>query len=112
MHRILAVARREYLATVVTKGFIISLVILPVLMLIGALVPKFVKERSESGENRLVVLGASPELFAALQREDSQVGRIARGGDEHVHQCRGCTNNRRNGIVTRQSAFQRHLLSR
>jgi ABC-2 type transport system permease protein len=69
MRKVAVVARREYVATVATKGFIISLVLVPILVVLGILIPKFVKDRSETGEKKLVVLDGTGELFAALQRE-------------------------------------------
>jgi ABC-2 type transport system permease protein len=69
MYKILVIARREYLATVATKGFILSLVILPVLIGLGIVVPKFVKDRSDAGEKTIVVLDGTGELLPLLQRE-------------------------------------------
>lgn len=69
MRKIIVVAKREYLATVATKGFILSLVLIPVLMVVGILVPKMMKERSETGERKMAVIGAPTELFEALAEE-------------------------------------------
>lgn len=66
MSKTLVIARREYLATVVTKGFIISLVLMPVLMGVGALFAKLKKDKSESGEKVVAVIDAGGGLLAPL----------------------------------------------
>jgi ABC-2 type transport system permease protein len=69
MRKILAVARRDYLATVATKGFIISLVIVPVLMVAGILIPSLIQERADTKEKTIVVLDGTGQLMDGLRRE-------------------------------------------
>ncbi|MBX7105360.1 MAG: ABC transporter permease [Gemmataceae bacterium] len=67
MRKVLVIARREYLATVVTKGFIISLVLMPILMGVSILFAKFTKEKSESGTKTVAVIDHSGQLYQPLE---------------------------------------------
>lgn len=67
MRKILVIARREYLAHVATKAFIISLVLVPILAMGGIVVQKFVRDRSDTGEKTLLVLDGTGELLPILQ---------------------------------------------
>lgn len=69
MSKILVVARRDYLATVVTKGFILSILMAPLLTVVGILVPKAMKERADASERTIVVLDGTGVLFPLLQAE-------------------------------------------
>lgn len=69
MHKILTVARREYWATVATKAFVISLVLVPILCGVGIVVPKIFKDKSESGEKKIAVIDGTGVIFADLVRE-------------------------------------------
>jgi ABC-2 type transport system permease protein len=66
MFKALVVAKREYLATVGTKGFLIGLVLLPVLMFGGMYVPKLLKGTIDTADKRIVVLDGTGELFDVL----------------------------------------------
>lgn len=72
MSKVFVVAKREYLATVVTKGFVISLVMVPILMAASILITKLVKEKEESGEKHIVVLDATDALLDALNAAADQ----------------------------------------
>jgi ABC-2 type transport system permease protein len=67
MRKVFVIARREYLAHVATKAFIISLVLVPILAVGGIFVQKLVKDRSESGEKTMLVLDGTGELLPLLQ---------------------------------------------
>ncbi|MFL5330972.1 MAG: ABC transporter permease [Gemmataceae bacterium] len=69
MRKMLAVARREYFATVGTRGFILSVFMVPVLVVMGIAVPKFVAEHSETNDKRIAVLDGTGRLLPALQHE-------------------------------------------
>jgi ABC-2 type transport system permease protein len=78
MRKLLVVARREYLATVATKGFILSLVLIPVLMIGGMFIPKLLRGTIDLTDKRIVVLDGTGELFpllaqAAEQRNQTEV---------------------------------------
>lgn len=66
MRKILTVARREYRAMVATKGFVIGLALAPLLMVGGALLPRFLESRVDLDDKRVVVLDPSGELLPAL----------------------------------------------
>lgn len=72
MYRILCLARRDYAATVRTKGFIIGLVLLPLIMGGGAVGSVLWKNRADTDEIRLAVVdrsGAVAEALAAAALE-------------------------------------------
>ena len=65
LFRILRIARRDYIAAVFTKGFVIGLVLAPLLMC-GGLLAIPVMKHVEPAERRLVILDASGTLTSAL----------------------------------------------
>ncbi len=56
MRKMLVIARREYLAMVGSKAFVISIAIMPVLMLGGAVVPQLLRDRVDTKDKQIVVL--------------------------------------------------------
>jgi ABC-2 type transport system permease protein len=68
MRKILIVARREYLAMVATKGFLIGIVLVPILMLGGAVVPAMLRDKTDVDDKKIVVLDPPGGLLAALQQ--------------------------------------------
>ncbi len=66
MRKILLVATREYRAMVATKGFIIALTIMPLLMFGGIFAHRFLEDRAGPKQKKIVVIDATGELFAAL----------------------------------------------
>jgi len=72
--KILQVARREFLATVTTKGFLVGLLLVPAMLAIGAtVVPKMMRQRQKPVEGEVALVDptgmiATP-LAAALQPE-------------------------------------------
>jgi ABC-2 type transport system permease protein len=66
MRKLLVVARREYLATVVTKGFVLGLVLLPILMFSGIFIPRLLRGAIDTKDKKIVVLDGTGELFPAL----------------------------------------------
>ena len=94
MFKIIAIARREFTAMVVTKAFVFTLVMMPILMLGGLVLIPALSKLSGQKDRRIVVADATGKLFesidqAAGQRNqaildaiaaNSEVGR-AKGGD-------------------------------
>jgi ABC-type Na+ efflux pump permease subunit len=72
--KILHVARREFLATVMTKGFLIGLLLMPAMLAVGfTVVPKMMRQRQKPIEGEVALVDptgviATP-LAAALQPE-------------------------------------------
>lgn len=66
MDKIFVVARREYLANVRTKAFIISLVLMPILMGGGALLQMALKGRVDLKDRKLVVIDQTGRLYPIL----------------------------------------------
>jgi len=66
MHKAFVIARREYLAMVGSKAFLISLAIMPIFMLGGAVVPALLRNKVDVNEKRIVVLDGTGKLFEAL----------------------------------------------
>jgi ABC-2 type transport system permease protein len=66
VRKILVVARRDYLATVATKAFVIGLVLLPVFMFSGMVVPKLLKGRLSTADKRFLVIDGTGELLPLL----------------------------------------------
>jgi ABC-2 type transport system permease protein len=72
MRRVLRIARREYLAAVKTKGFLIGLVLAPVLMGGGALGFTLLKGRLDLTDRKIAVIdrsGVVAEALVAAARE-------------------------------------------
>jgi ABC-2 type transport system permease protein len=68
MRKILRIAEREYLATVRTKGFIIGLVLAPILMGGGALALFLLRNQVDTRDRQIVLLDRSGVLAPALIR--------------------------------------------
>jgi ABC-2 type transport system permease protein len=72
MHKILKVARREYVATVRTKGFIIGLVLAPVLMSGSLIVMALFRDRTDTRDRRVAVVDRSGLVADALVRASGE----------------------------------------
>ncbi len=68
MHKVWAVARREYLANVRTKSFLIAIILVPILMFGGMGVVILTEKKGETGTKRLAVLDHSGVLFDSLHK--------------------------------------------
>jgi ABC-2 type transport system permease protein len=68
MRKILKVARRDYLATVRTKGFIVGLVLAPVLMSGGLIVMALFRDRTDPRDRHVAVVDRSGVVADALVR--------------------------------------------
>ena len=68
MRRILMVARRDYLATVRTKGFIVGLVLAPILMSGSLIVLAIFRHRTDPRDRRIAVVDRSGVVADALVR--------------------------------------------
>jgi ABC-2 type transport system permease protein len=66
--RILAVARRDFLAVVRTKGFLIGLLFMPAVMLASVGVPRLLERFGERGERRFAVADFTGRLAEPLLR--------------------------------------------
>lgn len=66
MHKVLVIARREYLAMVGSKAFLLSIAIMPILMVGGAVVPQLLKDRIDTRDKRIAVLDGSGRLYESL----------------------------------------------
>jgi ABC-2 type transport system permease protein len=79
MHKVLVIARREYLAAVRTKAFLITLLIMPLLMGGSILVQLLLKDAKDTRERHFAVIDRSPggRLFeairAAAEKMDAEV---------------------------------------
>ncbi|MFN0052578.1 MAG: ABC transporter permease [Planctomycetales bacterium] len=67
MNRILVIARREYLSMVATKGFLIGVLLVPVLMVGGGFVPRLLEKSVDLGDKTIVVLDQGGKTFDELQ---------------------------------------------
>ena len=65
MHRILLIAKRDYLQTVLSKAYLLGLVLLPLLMGGGFLIVA-VASRSNAGEQRVAVIDHTGVSSAAV----------------------------------------------
>lgn len=79
MHRILAIAKREYLTRVRSKAFMAGTLTIPLAMAVWVMAPGYFASKS-AGVREVAVLDQSgdPELFAALQTRLAQTERDAR----------------------------------
>jgi ABC-2 type transport system permease protein len=67
MRRTLAIAAREYRASVRTKAFLISLLLMPVLMSGGLLLPNLMRGRVDVEDKRVMVADGTGRLMTRLQ---------------------------------------------
>ncbi len=66
MRKALVIARREYMAMVGSKAFLISLSVMPIFMLGGAIVPNLLRDRVDVKPKKIVVLDESKSLYEPL----------------------------------------------
>ena len=67
MRRILTIAVREYRAMVGTKAFLFTIIMMPMLMAGGSVVPALIKKMQTNKAKKLVVVDKSGEILAPLQ---------------------------------------------
>lgn len=72
MRKIWVIAGREYLASVRTKAFLISLILMPILFGGGAIAHMLLEGRVDLEDKRLVVIDGTGRLLAALEREAAE----------------------------------------
>src|SRR5689334_16052230 len=68
MHRILAIAKREYVARFRTKAFLIGTIMTPVLMVAWIAAPQYFDSRARAHEVLVLDQSGDPGLFGALER--------------------------------------------
>ncbi len=66
MHKVLIVAKREYLAAVKSKAFILTMTMMPLLMVGGLILEKVMRNRSDVSVKRIAVIDRSGEIFDTL----------------------------------------------
>ncbi len=69
MRKVVVVAMREYQASVRTKAFIISLVVMPVFMFGSIVIPRLLKNEVDLTAKRIAVLDASGVVFDVLAEQ-------------------------------------------
>jgi ABC-2 type transport system permease protein len=69
MRKIWVIARREYLATVRTKAFLISVILMPVMMGMGIVISIISKSLEDQGEKRFAIVDRTPgqKVFPILE---------------------------------------------
>ena len=82
MHRILAVAKREYMARLRTKTFLVGTIMMPLLMVAWIAAPEYFASRARAHDVLVLDQSGDPGLFAAmqgrLQKATRDTGREAR----------------------------------
>lgn len=78
MRKIFVIARREYVSMVGSKGFIIGVAALPVLMIVGGFLPRLLEKSVDLGDKKIVVVDRSGTLFDTLaeavnKRNDTEI---------------------------------------
>ena len=71
MGKVLAVALREYLATVKTRAFLVAVLAMPVLMLGAMVIPAWLEQEISSSEKRCTVVDHSGVMFERLAERAS-----------------------------------------
>jgi ABC-type Na+ efflux pump permease subunit len=66
MNKVLRIARRDYLATVRTKGFIVGLILAPLLMGGGMIIFAIFKDRVDTDDKKLAVVDYSGLVAESL----------------------------------------------
>jgi ABC-type Na+ efflux pump permease subunit len=80
--RIGLIARREFITTVSRKGFLIGLLVMPVLMLLLViLVPRFLMSRSPAVQGQVVVVDPTGAVLAELRTRLDPAAIVARRAD-------------------------------
>jgi ABC-2 type transport system permease protein len=72
MNKMLAIARREFTAMVVTKAFVFTLVLMPILMFGGIVLLPSLQKLGGKKERQIVVADASGKLFDSIKEAASQ----------------------------------------
>lgn len=67
MHKVLTIARREYIAAVRTKGFLIGLILAPLLMSGGFIGMAVFKDHADTNDQRLAVIDRTGVFVSALE---------------------------------------------
>ncbi len=67
MHKLIAIARREFMAMVGTKAFLFTLIMMPVLMLGGVVLMPLLQKIGGQKEREIVVADASGKLFDSIK---------------------------------------------
>ncbi len=67
MHKIWIISKREYLAMVRTKTFIVTIVLMPLLMLGGILAQEFLEGRIDISDKHVVVIDPTGRLMPGMQ---------------------------------------------
>src|SRR5690606_10093211 len=66
--RVFAVARREYLATVRTKAFVIALVMMPILTVAAMLIPMLATQLGSDQPRSVAIIDETESLYVPLSR--------------------------------------------
>jgi len=66
VRKILVIARREYLAMVGTKAFLLTLAVMPIFMLGGAVVPQLLRDQVDVTTKHVAIADASQSLYDAI----------------------------------------------
>ena len=69
MRKVMVIAVREYKASVKTKAFILSLVLMPVLMIGSIVVQRFMKDKVDTTTKTFAVLDQTGRLFDSVAQE-------------------------------------------
>ena len=81
--RVVCVAQREFLATVLTKGFLIGVLVLPLIVVIMAVaMPILINEEAPSIEGEIAVIDPTGEVLPALSEYLSPEAIAARRSEE------------------------------
>ena len=91
MNSVFEIAKREFVATVFTRGFVLGLLVLPIMLLLGITVgPRVFMDRAFRIEGQIAVVDASDRVTAELRTaltagttrpaDLETVARAARGG--------------------------------
>ncbi len=75
VHRILTIAKRDYIATVRTKAFLFGLVVAPILFGGGSIGMSLIKGKPDTAERRIAVLDHTGAVGAALIRAAGEKNR-------------------------------------
>ncbi len=74
-HRILTIARRDYIATVRTKAFLFGLIVAPILFGGGSIGMSFIKGKPDTAERRIAVIDHTGVVGSALVRAAAEKNR-------------------------------------
>ena len=93
MSKLLTIAKREWAAMVVTKAFLFTLIMMPILMLGGIVIMPMLTKLGGIKERRIIVVDGTGDLFATIDAAAKQRNQMFSGGETKAENRNGKPDN-------------------